>query len=241
MRTVVVIPVYNEQAYIQQCLDCLSRQTVLPDEVLVVNNNCNDNTLAIARTYAFVRIVNEGQQGICAATKTGFDESAQTADIILRCDADSRPPRQWVQKIEEAFNDEDTIGITGPGTFYELHGVKKRLAETLYMKAYFLTVGLALRQKPLFGSNCAIRSSAWKNVSKEVHLHRQDIHDDIDISFHLAKQGRLVYLPNVKMPISPRPLTSLGSLLRRFPMGMRSIVIHWPEQAPWNLYKARRN
>lgn len=240
MYTTVVIPVHNEQACIKRCLDGLSLQTVMPNEVLIVDNNCTDETIAIARRYPFVRVIDEAKQGICAATQRGFDDAAKKADIVLRCDADSYPEQTWVEQAIAPFEDKGVVGVTGPGVFYGLQGLKKRLAELLYMRAYFVTVGLALGQMPIFGSNCAVRASAWQRVSGETHLERQDIHDDMDISYHLVKVGRIVYLPSLTMPISPRPMESPGALIKRFPMGMRSIILHWPEQAPWTRWQPRR-
>jgi len=235
MHTTVVIPVYNEQAFIQQCLDSLSHQTVMPDKVLLVDNNCTDDTIAIARTYSFVEIIKESEQGICAATKTGLDAAALNSGIILRCDADSRPSSNWIENVSAQFSNKDIIAVTGPGEFYDLTGIKKWLAHTLYMKAYFKTVGRALGQKPLFGSNFALRASLWQTISDETHLDKQDLHDDMDISYHVAQYGIITYVPTNIMPVSGRPFTSLYSLLKRYPIGMKSVLIHWPKQAPWRI------
>ena len=53
----IVIPVYNEQDQIKGCLDAIKNQTIAPQEVIVVDNNSNDNSIAIAKKYAFVRII----------------------------------------------------------------------------------------------------------------------------------------------------------------------------------------
>jgi len=235
MRTAVVIPVYNEQSFIKACLEALSRQTLMPDTVLIVNNNCTDDTLSIALQYPFVTVINETRQGICAATKKGLDTAAEHYDIILRCDADCIPPPTWVERTMQRFNDKDIQVLTGPGEFYDLAGVKKWFAELCYMKMYFWCVGAALHQKPVFGSNFALRASIWKRISNATHLDRQDIHDDMDMSYHLIAHSDITYDPSNIMPISARPFASLRSLLKRYPIGMRSIILHWPAQTPWRL------
>ncbi|MDP3726807.1 MAG: glycosyltransferase family A protein, partial [bacterium] len=40
LRVSVVIPAYNEERYIKRCLESLMEQEVLPDEIIVVDNNC---------------------------------------------------------------------------------------------------------------------------------------------------------------------------------------------------------
>lgn len=235
MRTAVIIPVHNEEAFIKGCLDSIASQSVMPDEVVVVNNRSTDRTIEICRQYSFVRIINEETLGICAATKRGFDDAAGSADILLRCDADSRPERDWVKKVVAAFSDYGVIAVTGPGEFYGLSGLKQWFANVFYIRLYFVAVWTALGQRPLFGSNCAIRSAVWKEVSRDTHLWRQDIHDDMDISFHIAKKGIIRYESDIVMPISSRPFYSPASLFKRVPMGLRSVVIHWPENAPWRI------
>ena len=237
MRIAVVIPVYNEARYIKQCLDALVDQSRVPDEVIIVDNNCTDATIAIAKKYVFVKVINEIQQGICAATKKGLDEAAQSSDIIMRCDADSIPPKKWVEDAERYLFESGAVAVTGPGIFTGLHGVRRWLASLLYMKMYFWSVGLALGHKPLFGSNFAITATAWKSIATSTHLVRQDLHDDIDISYHLSPIGSLVYKEDFQMPISHRPFMSLHKLMQRYPIGLRSIIIHWPTQAPWRSRK----
>ena len=59
MKVSLIIPAYNEEKYIIGCLDSITKQKIMPDEVIVVNNNCSDSTLSIVKRYSFVKIVNE--------------------------------------------------------------------------------------------------------------------------------------------------------------------------------------
>ena len=47
----VIIPAWNEEERIAECLTCATRQTVAAKEILVVNNNSTDNTEAIVRKF----------------------------------------------------------------------------------------------------------------------------------------------------------------------------------------------
>lgn len=234
----VVIPVYNEQEYIESCLDAISKQTLKPDEIFIVDNNCTDETIRRARKYPGVHIVKETKQGICAATKAGLDAAAEKGGIVLRCDADSQPSVNWVAEVVEHLQSHPkVIAVTGPGVVYDTNKLGKILFSYVYMKPYFALIKLALGTKPLFGSNFAIRASAWKNISHTTHLaDHQDIHDDIDISYHALKHGVIQYMPSLYMPISVRPFRSPASMPKRYMAGFRSVFIHWPQQAPWKRY-----
>lgn len=233
----VVIPVYNEKDFIAPCLDALTGQSIPADRIYVINNNSTDESIHIASRYAGVTIINETLQGICAASKTGYDVAAANGGIILRCDADSRPSSDWIEKIIQTFNDTPTIvAITGPGAVYDTGRIQKWLVHQLYMKPYFFLVGLALGRVPLFGSNLALRATTWTAVAQSTHLSQhQNIHDDIDLSYHIREKGDTYYDKTLVMPISARPFRAISKLPSRYAAGFRSIFIHWPKYAPWNI------
>ncbi|MEC8832244.1 MAG: glycosyltransferase family 2 protein, partial [Bacteroidota bacterium] len=52
MRISIVIPAHNEAAFLKDCLDSISVQTYLPNEVIVVDDNSSDDTYTIAQNYA---------------------------------------------------------------------------------------------------------------------------------------------------------------------------------------------
>ena len=222
----------------------LARQTRPVDVVYVIDNNSDDRSMDIARAYPFVTIVHESTQGICASTKKGFDVAAKNGGVILRLDADCRPNADWVSRITSVLErDNSVIAVTGMGEAYDANSFVKFMITMFYMRPYFFLVGSTLGQKPLFGSNFAIRAESWKSISTHTHLaSRQDIHDDMDISFHLLGKGKVVYDRSIRMPISSRPFrASFPKLIDRYVIGFRSIFIHWPQQTPWKNWQVNYN
>ena len=132
-----------------------------------------------------VHIIQEPKQGIWAARASGFTKA--TRDIIICTDADARFPGQWLERIESEFTSTDTIAVCGPGRFYDGSWIKNKLADLLYMQVFFMSIGLAMGQKPLFGSNYAMRKSAWNDVKDLVHSSTEEVYDDIDLSFHFRQ------------------------------------------------------
>ncbi len=236
MKISVVIPAYNEAGLLPDCLEALSKQTRTADEIIVVDNNSTDDTADIARKYG-AQVISETRQGIMPATCTGLDYA--TGDVIARCDADSIVPTDWLATIAKQMqNDSELVAITGPGYFYGVNRLSARAAQWWYMKAYTLLVGSALANRPLFGSNFAIRRSCWQQVQKSVHRDRSDIHDDMDISMHIDPTCRIVYDPSLAVAIAGRALSAKG-LPKRYAMGFRTLMIHWPEQAPWQRWRRK--
>jgi glycosyltransferase involved in cell wall biosynthesis len=96
LRVSLVIPVYNEESHLRGCLDAIAAQTVQPLEVIVVDNNSNDGTAAIAAAYPFVTLITIARQGVVYARDAGFD--AAKGEIIGRIDADTHIAPDWLAR-----------------------------------------------------------------------------------------------------------------------------------------------
>ncbi len=235
MSISVVIPAYNEEVSLAVCLDSLRKQTLEPYEIIVVNNNSTDSTCEVAHSYG-ATVISEEKQGIMPAMYAGM--SATSGEIIARCDADSVVPPDWLETINSELNKHpNAVGITGPGNFYGTNQIFAFLAKFWYMYAYFLLVGGALANWPLFGSNCALRRSTWLTVANSVHRNQSNIHDDMDISIHILPTQKILFLPSLTVGISARSLRLKG-MTKRYQWGLRTLSMHWPAQSPlnrWNL------
>ncbi|HET7827828.1 MAG TPA: glycosyltransferase family 2 protein, partial [Candidatus Saccharimonadales bacterium] len=195
----IVIPVYNEENYLPACLEAIAGQSVLPDEVIVVDNNSTDRTAEIARSYPFVRLIKEPNQHQSFAQKTGFN--AAKSDIIGRIDADSILPISWVKQVKDHFMAHpETVGITGSTQPYDVS------VRTVGTKGFEFYINLASRlagSRMLWGANCAIKRAAWLKVKDQV-LTRGDIWEDYDLSFCLAPQGQLRFITGLEIGSSFR-------------------------------------
>ncbi|MCA9344846.1 glycosyltransferase family 2 protein, partial [Candidatus Saccharibacteria bacterium] len=114
----IIIPVYNEEDYIKQCLDHIAAQKVRPQEVIVVDNNSTDNTLKIVKDYKFVRVLTEKQQGVLYARNKGFNQAK--SQIIGRIDADTRLEPDWVEQLQKIFSGSNIDAVTGSSHFYDM-------------------------------------------------------------------------------------------------------------------------
>ena len=87
----VVIPCYNVEAYVAEALDSVLAQDYSWLEVIAVDNNSTDGTLAILQTYEArfpdkIRVLQEKKQGAPAARNTGW--LAAKGEWIQFLDAD---------------------------------------------------------------------------------------------------------------------------------------------------------
>lgn len=87
----IVVPAYNKEPYIKQCMDSLINQTLKDIEIIVVDDASTDNTLQILRDYekkdSRVKIIAKALNGgLHMARKTAV--KATSGDYVLFVDAD---------------------------------------------------------------------------------------------------------------------------------------------------------
>lgn len=220
----IVIPAYNEERFIAACLDSIARQSFKPHEVIVVDNNSRDDTVAIAGRYSFVRVIDEPRQGIVHARNAGFD--AATGDIIGRIDADTVLPVDWVARVRHFYSFEDNAikALTGGCYFYNLRLPRFNgwLQGLLVYRLNRTIVGFYL----LFGSNMALPRPLWLNVRDAV-CRRIDIHEDLDLAMHLHDAGyRIHFQENLRVGVYLKRVyghrNQLKKHLRRWPLTLQA-------------------
>ena len=79
MKLSVIIPCYNAERYLGECLDSVLSQSETDFEVILVDDGSRDGTLAIARDYASrdarVTALHQENAGVCAARNLGLDRA----------------------------------------------------------------------------------------------------------------------------------------------------------------------
>ena len=86
----VVLPVYNVEEYLRQCLDSLANQTFEDFEVICVNDGSGDSSLSILEEYASederFKIISQENKGLSSARNTGMiilKENTQYLSILM--------------------------------------------------------------------------------------------------------------------------------------------------------------
>ncbi|PFG34787.1 glycosyltransferase family 2 protein [Sanguibacter antarcticus] len=237
IRLSVIVPVLDDAPHLERCLQLLASQTLAPSEIVVVDNGSSDDSVAVATRHG-ARVVHEPLRGIPSAAARGYD--AATGDVIVRCDADTRPPADWLERVHRVFTEDPSLSaLTGPGRFYDLPPVRGWVARVFYMRGYYWGIHAALAGVPLWGSNMALSASCWESVRERVHRTDPMVHDDIDLSFQLDPTMRVRYDRELVVGVAGRTFASPAAFRRRFTWAFHTLSVNWRTSPPWERWRAR--
>ena len=109
MKLSVVIPAYNEEAYLPKTLSFLneSLSAISDAEVIVVDNESTDSTRRMAAGYS-ARIVDEPEHNIGKVRNTGGESAS--GDVIVFLDADTIVRPGLFEKIVQVMSDKKCLG-----------------------------------------------------------------------------------------------------------------------------------
>ena len=209
LRVSLVIPAYNEEYHLRRTLQAITKQTIKPFEVIVVDNNSTDDTATIARSFPFVKVLSEPQRGVAHARNAGFN--AARGDIIAKIDAKTRIEPDWIARLDQIFADKSVGAVSGSAHFYDV-----ALWRIIDKVDWHIRAWIARHMRPMFlwGINMAVRRSAWEIVSARV-CESGRFHEDLDLAVHLSEAGQeVIYKSDLHVNTSARRIdTNFFALL----------------------------
>ena len=210
MKLSIVIPAYNEEKYVGQCLRSVfgeiqtsaAKQEV---EVIVVNNASVDKTGEIARSFAGVTVVDEPKKGLPQARQAGF--AASSGELIANIDADTKLPAHWIEKVLREFEADDSlVALSGPYIYYDLSKMAStavslwyRVGQITHLVNQFIFKKGAMLQ----GGNFIVRKSALEQIGGfDVSIDFWG--EDTDIARRISAVGKVKFTFNLPMYTSAR-------------------------------------
>jgi glycosyltransferase involved in cell wall biosynthesis len=222
----VIIPAYNDAGPVGTCLQALFDQTVLPDEVIVVDNNSTDDIESVVASFPGVTLLRESRQGNLFARSTGFDQAS--GNILARLDADSIPSPTWIEEIGRSFTFAPVAAVSGPLYFHDIVPVLQPLS-----RAGYSLVHRGVKRQFLAGANMALRREVWWRTRDDL-CQEALLHEDIDIALHLHAAGQV---------IAHNPQMVVGTSARRMddtPTDYSRYIRRWIQTYRWHQRSPRR-
>lgn len=214
MKLSFVIPAYNEEKYIGDCLKSILKQTEKSPhdtEIIVVSNASTDRTEKIAGSFPGVKVIVEKIKGASAARHAGYE--ASTGDLVANIDADVLLPDGWIDKVMEAFEkNPNLVGFSGPYIYHDLSPLTNfgvRIFYYLAYVSYLLNRFIFNKSSMSQGGNFVARKSALKKIGG-YNLEFEFYGDDTDIARRLHEVGDMVFALDLLVYTSGRRLAKEG-------------------------------
>ncbi len=230
MKLSIVVPAYNEEAYLGRCLEALAveiARTSYDIEVIVVNNASTDQTGAVARTFPFVRVVDEPQKGLSQARQAGYQVSS--GDLMANVDADTIMPAGWIDHVMQEFSTHPTlVALSGPYIYYDLPALTNWFIRFFYgLGKAVSTVDSLLTGRSgtmLQGGNFVLRKSALKKAGG-FDVSFAFYGEDTAMAKRMGTQGEVKFSFQLPMYTSGRRLREEGVLKMAWVYGINFL---WP-------------
>jgi glycosyltransferase involved in cell wall biosynthesis len=221
MKISFIVPAYNEEVYIGDCLDAIIHEVNGRDgyEIVVVDNNSTDKTCAIVTAhYPEVKLMHELRPGANSAREAGF--LASKGDLVAFLDADTELARGWIDRAEREFaKDPNLVCLSGPFIYYDLPGAVRVLVRMFYGISYLVYVvnNFIFRNTSVIqgGTEIVRRDALQKIGGHDVSLTFYG--DDADLAHRLSKVGEVRFSFDFALRSSGRRLAKEGA----FTMGFR--------------------
>ena len=119
----IVVPVYNAECYLGQCIESIISQSYRNLEIILVNDGSTDHSSEICRHYVGVDdrivVVDQKNQGVVRARQSGVE--AATGDFIGWVDADDWIEPEYIEKLAE-LQKESEADIVAVAHYHDIGG-----------------------------------------------------------------------------------------------------------------------
>jgi glycosyltransferase involved in cell wall biosynthesis len=203
MKVSVAIAAYNAAETIGATLNSVLRQTVLPDETLVVNDGSTDNTASILHSYnSQITVLDQENKGLSAARNV-LCKQAQ-GDLIAFLDADDIWHPRYLEVQRMLFKDYPNavafftghVNFSGNESFQwdsykhpvEIYSKTELLAPEKFLRRYSKATGPFASP-----SYCCVPKRVLSQIGPEPFDASVRVCDDAYLFYSLALLGPVVY------------------------------------------------
>lgn len=107
-NVVAIVPVYNVEQYIEQCLISLVNQTYPFAQIILVDDGSTDSSGiicdAFAEEYSYMTVIHKANAGLGFARNSGLDVVSNATDYVMFVDSDDWLEKDAVARLVSAMN-----------------------------------------------------------------------------------------------------------------------------------------
>lgn len=122
MMISVVIPLYNGRLYIERSIHSVLSQTLLPSEIIVIDDGSTDNgpDMVEQMSHPMIRLVRQANAGVSAARNRGISEAR--SEYVAFLDADDEWLPDHLECIARLISEYPQCGVFGTSYYFAQDG-----------------------------------------------------------------------------------------------------------------------
>lgn len=206
----IIIPVYNEENYIKDCIKSVVEQDYPKDnlELLLIDGNSEDKTVEIINEmiedYPFIRILNNPNRTVQYALNIGIQNAIGT--YIIRMDAHAEYANDYVSNCIECLKRTDADNVGGP-----TNAMGKTECQKIIAAAYHSPFALGGGTHYVDGYEGYADTVSWGAFKKQTLIdigmydERLPRSEDDDLNYRIIKNKGKIYISSkIKSTYYPR-------------------------------------
>lgn len=241
----LIIPNWNGEQHLRDCLDSVRDQTLTPRQIILVDNGSTDRSAKLVEAeYPWVTVIAlPSNLGFAAAVNTGIKASTSMYVALLNNDTQLDP--DWLATLIDVLRDHPELGMAGSKMLNFYHrNVIDRAGDALTRGGAPYTRGEGepddgrySRREYVFGA-CAGAALYRRIVFDRVGLFDEDFvsyYEDQDLAFRAQLVGfRCMYVPDA-LCFHKRGATA--NLVPSYPIRMqeRNLTAFYLKNFPWQV------
>lgn len=214
----VIVPVYNVEEYLRDCIDRVCMQTYRNIEIILVDDGSTDNSGQICEAYASqdnrIKVIHKMNGGLSSARNAGIE--ASSGDILAFVDSDDYPDINMIEVMLPFFDGNKSDIVCCDYTWKE---------EELGM-GEGINVMSAPHAISEYLNDTGYRTFAWnklyrKELFSDVKFPEGELYEDIKTIYSLFKKSEIVTYVRQKLYYYR---TRSGSITNTFSEKHRDVI-----------------
>jgi len=218
----VIVPAYNAERTIKDCIESLLNQDYKDKyEVIVVDDGSTDDTAQIMAKYPTVKFIKQSNAGPAAARNRGASEA--NGEIILFTDSDCVPERDWIRMMLEPFHEnKDVVGVKG------IYRTKQRELTARFVQMEYEDKYRYMEKEDFIDFIDTYSAGFRKEKFMEMKGYDTEFSvacaEDVELSYRLAKRGyKMIFNPRA-IVYHKHPATITGYLKKKYKFAYWRVV-----------------
>ena len=188
------IPAYNAEKTIEKSIESILQQTLIPKEIIVINDCSSDKTLNLLKNFNQIKIINNNKNyGLAKSRNIALKNSKY--DFLASIDSDVVCEKNWLETLFNTMKEKDVDLIGGKL-------IDKYIEEPAnHWRSYYLKQNWGNEQinnpQFVFGANSLLNKKKIRNLGIEYNERFRTNGEDVNFSNILqSKNCNLYYEPN---------------------------------------------